>query len=163
MKKFLYSLFLIPITIFTSCDTQRVYETNEDIEEANWKKEDTVTFEFDIVDINVPYNLYYNVRYKNDYPFYNLFTRYFLYDTTGKVIKTPPLPEDMYLFDMKTGEPYGKGLGDVFDSRVSFLKDYKFSQAGKYKIQVVQYMRKEPLPGIVSLGLRVEKASETSK
>ncbi|MBX9850773.1 MAG: gliding motility lipoprotein GldH [Cytophagaceae bacterium] len=150
----------VVVLFFTACDGARIYETNLDTDEDNWKAQDTLKFEFEVEDNNIPYRLSYNVRYKNDYPFYNLFTKYIIKDSSGKVLTTPALPEDMYLFDVKTGKPYGTGLGDIYDHRISFLKEYKFPYAGKYKLQVLQYMRDQPLPGIVSFGVRVEKANQ---
>jgi len=154
-----FSLILLSPWLF-SCDENRIYEANMDIEKTDWNKRDTLVFDFKILDENQSYNLYYNLRYSNAYPFYNLFTKYYIYDSAGTVIKSPTVPEDMYLFDVKTGKPYGKGLGDIYDQRVSFIKDYKFPAKGDYKIKVLQYMRNDPLPGIISFGIRVEKAEK---
>jgi len=158
-----YYLYLVFTVFLFSCDNQVVFENNNDIEGADWKKQDTLAYEFEIEDVNLTYDLSYNVRYSNDYPFYNLFTKYWLFSTSGSVLKTMAIPEDMYLFDVKTGVPNGSGLGDMYDQRISFLKNYKFPAKGKYKIKVVQYMRDEPLPGINSFGIRVEKALSAAK
>lgn len=154
-----FSLILLSPWLF-SCDENRIYEANLDIEKTDWNKNDTLVFDFNIEDPNQAYNLYYNLRYSNSYPFYNLFTKYFICDSSGVVLKSPAVAEDMYLFDVKTGKPLGKGLGDIYDQQVSFLKGYKFPAKGDYKIKVLQYMRNDPLPGIVSFGIRVEKAEQ---
>lgn len=158
MRNIVYLFIGLLLPLLVSCDDKRVYETNNDIENSHWKKKDTLRFDFTIEDANLPHNLYYNVRYTNTYPFYNLFTKYFLSDSTGQIIKSPAIPEDMYLFDPKTGEPYGKGLGDIYDQRISFLKDFKFPHSGNYALKVLQYMRNDSLPGVASFGIRVEKA-----
>ena len=159
MKFFtLYLLLAFSITL-VSCDPERVYEVNKDLEEEDWKPSDTLSFDFEISDSKAAYNLYYNVRYSSEYPFYNLFTKYFILDSTGTVLKTPKLPEDMYLFDVKTGKSLGSGIANTYDKQISFLKDYTFPYNGKYTVKVMQYMRNKPLPGIYSFGLRVEKAS----
>ena len=163
MRHYLYLLFISLSALLFSCNDNRVYEKNIDIESA-WNKKDTLSFEFEISDANSKYNLFYTIRYSNSYPYYNLFTKYFLYDISGILIKYPQIPEDMYLFDPKTGEPYGKGLGDIFDQKVSFLKDFKFPVPGKYKIKVLQYMREDQaLSGIQSFGIRVEKAENKAQ
>ena len=65
----------------------------------------------------------------------------------------------MYLFDPKTGQPYGNGLGDLFDQKVHFLKNYNFPATGKYTIKVLQYMREDQaLSGIASFGIKIEKS-----
>jgi gliding motility-associated lipoprotein GldH len=158
MRFLKYFLFFAISYHLSSCDESRIYEDNIDIKDLNWEKEKSLEFDFIIEEPDQLYNLYYNIRYTNTYPYYNLFTRYFIYDSSGKEIKSIPLPDDMYLFDPKTGEPYGSGIGDIYDHRISFLKDYKFPYSGKYKARIFQYMRKDSLPGIVSFGLRIEKA-----
>ena len=60
----------------------------------------------------------------------------------------------------KTGKPFGSGLGDTFSDQLQnpTLVNYKFPKEGEYVFKIKQYMRKDPIPGIISLGLRVEKA-----
>jgi gliding motility-associated lipoprotein GldH len=63
-----------------------------------------------------------------------------------------------YLFDAKSGEPKGKsGIGDLYDHRFLLLQNYQFPRPGKYKIILEQFMRMETLPGIVAVGVRVDK------
>src|SRR5688572_3078620 len=102
MKTLRYPLFFISFIFLASCDPERVFEQNHDIENSDWKKEDTLSFTFDIPDSTLSYDLYYTVRYTNTYPKYNLFTKYFIYDSAGKLLQAPQMPEDMYLFDIKT-------------------------------------------------------------
>lgn len=158
LGSYIFAVFIL--MMITSCDPDRIYETNQDLNEENWKPEDTIAFTVDIEDAKSSYNLYYNIRYSADYPYYNLFTKYILSDSTGNILRTPKLPEDMFLFDVKTGKPLGSGVGSVYDHQVSFLKDFIFPYEGKYTVKVVQYMRNKPLNGISSIGLRVEKAKE---
>ena len=70
------------------------------------------------------------------------------------------------LFDAKTGKPLGKsGIGDLYDHRFILLNNYKFKNKGKYRIVFEQFMRMDTLPGIMAVGLRVEKnlpGSETN-
>jgi len=59
--------------------------------------------------------------------------------------------------DKTTGEPLGDGAGDIFDHQVLGLKNQVFPQNGTYTIKLQQYMRRDPLPGIMAVGVRVEK------
>jgi gliding motility-associated lipoprotein GldH len=65
--------------------------------------------------------------------------------------------DELTLLDPKSGKPYGDGLGDLFDHRISMMKKYHFSRRGKYTIRLRQYMRQNPLPEIYSVGVTVEK------
>jgi gliding motility-associated lipoprotein GldH len=80
---------------------------------------------------------------------------HYLTDEKGKVIHQHL--DEIVLFDPVTGKPMGEGLGDIYDHKVLAFKDFKFPKKGKYKIQIRQYMRQNPLVDIVSAGVSVEK------
>jgi gliding motility-associated lipoprotein GldH len=67
--------------------------------------------------------------------------------------------QELTLLDPKTGKPLGKGLGDIFDHQIVALPNYRFQKSGTYTIKLKQYMRQDPLPDVMSVGVRVEKAS----
>jgi gliding motility-associated lipoprotein GldH len=154
-------IFLISAVILLSaCDESRIYEKNIDFASNDWYVDSVASFAIDISDPSIDYNLYVDVRNAVSYPFANLYIQYNLYDSTkkklqGKLMRLP-------LFDKKTGKPFGDGLGDIFDHRFTLNKNYKFPYKGKYVAEVIQYMRQDPLPFIMSVGIRVEKAG-TSK
>jgi gliding motility-associated lipoprotein GldH len=134
-----------------------LYEENHTLENNQWYIDTVPAFTFTIEDINTPYNIYYNVRNANSYPYYNLYLTYYLMDEQGKQISARL--QELTLLDPKTGKPLGDGLGDIFDHRIIALQNYKFPKPGKYTMKVKQYMRQDPLPAIMSVGIRVEKAT----
>lgn len=151
------NLFLLTLLFFSSCDRSRVYEKNIDMSGQVWNADEELIFDFGIRDTSQTYNLLYNIRYTNNYPFYNLYVTHRLYDSSGYELKTIKQPQGMDLFLPTTGEPKGSGLGSISDYRILFLPDYKFPYEGSYSMKVRQYMRIDSLPGVVSFGLRVEK------
>lgn len=155
MKK--YSFLIICIYFLIGCDSKRIYETNITFENKKWFEENICTYTFKIVDKSIKYNILYSVRNTLDYPFCNLFITYYLFDESGKQISTDL--HEMQLMDAKTGEPYGKGFGDIFDNTLFAMKDFSFSKTGTYTIKIKQYMRKNPINEIIAFGLRVEKAN----
>jgi len=156
------SIFLIAaLILFSACDESRVYEKNIDFAGNDWFADSVAKFPFEINDPSIDYNLYVDVRNAVSYPFTNLYIQYNLYDSSQKKLqqKLIRLP----LFDKKTGKPYGDGLGDIFDHRFPLNKEFKFPNKGKYKVEIVQYMRQDPLPFIMSMGVRVEKGGLAKK
>lgn len=139
---------------FSACDKSRVYEQNIELNNEGWYIDSVLTFSFNIQDTNLKYNIYYNIRNANTYPFYNLYTRYYLEDSIGSTLST--YLYEMFLMDSKTGQSLGSGIGDIFDHRFELLMDHKFNTAGTYKIIIKQYMRQDPLHGILAVGIRVE-------
>ncbi|OON66179.1 gliding motility lipoprotein GldH [Hymenobacter sp. CRA2] len=156
-------LFLLRAACFgllmglTACDPNRVFETNEDLPDYAWSVQNKPAFEFEITDPNQPYNVYLNVRNASAYGYYNLYVKATLTGPAGPVGK--PMLHQMILMDPKTGEPRGDGTGDIFDHQFLALRDQRFPQAGKYRMVLEQYMRQDVLPGIMAVGVRVEKAA----
>ena len=155
--------FMLPLAILlllglTQCDDNRVFEENTDFDQTVWIADSLPSFRFQIDEAGQTYNIYWNVRNTVAYPFRNLYLTYYLEDTLGHIIKTDLY--EMNLFEARTGEPYGSGLGDIFSHQILALPNYKFDTAGMYKIRLQQYMRRDSLPEILSVGVRVEVAED---
>jgi gliding motility-associated lipoprotein GldH len=159
MRRTFIFISFIALGTLSGCDDNRIYDTHIDIENALWPENKELNYEFEVADNKQAYNVIYNIRYTNTYPYYNLYLHYYLADSTGKVLKDHQLHMD--LFDSKTGKPLGKGLGDLFDGTFlnQDLKAYIFPYAGKYKMKLRQYMRQSQLQGISSVGVKVEKVA----
>ncbi|WP_436517868.1 gliding motility lipoprotein GldH [Ekhidna sp. To15] len=149
-------LILAAFVMLTSCDSSRVYEDYNDLEEAFWHLDSIQTFDFKIQDTTKSYNLLGTFRNASSYPFYNLYFQYTLHDSTGGILLQELKQVD--LFDPKTGEPNGSGLGDLFDHSFALVENHKFESEGQYSLSFEQYMRRDTLPFILSVGARVEFA-----
>jgi len=154
--RLIFYLSLLTLTLVSCSDPNRVFDDNLDFDKKYWVVDETVEFDFEIADISQSYNLFYNVRNSNSYPYHNLYVRYSLEDTVGNVLDTKL--QNMDLFDPVSGKPLGDGLGDIFDHRILALQDYRFERNGTYRFKIQQFMRQDTLPMILSVGLRVEYA-----
>ena len=151
-------VFLLCVTaiLLWSCGDNRVYEHITDFDQRQWIVSEKPSFEFVIDDPQVGYNLYGDVRNSVAFPYSRFFFTYYLQDSTGSDIQKKLMT--VLLFDAKTGKPFGKsGIGDLYDHRFILLQNYKFPNKGKYRIVFEQFMRMDTLPGILAVGLRVEK------
>ncbi len=144
--------------LLTSCDPNRVYEQNTDFEQGNWTVENAPVFEFKIEDTSQRYDVYFNVRYALSYDYYNLYLKHQLISPDGKQLSSQL--HELLLMDPKTGKPQGKGSSDLFDLQALALKNIAFKKAGTYKLVLTQYMRRDPLPGILAVGVRVAKKAD---
>lgn len=159
LKTTFYILVMASLALtMASCNSNIVIDEQSDIQEGLWHLDSLVAFEFDIEDTASIYQIQYNVRYAVNYPYYNLFLKYYLEDSTGEILSSEL--QELILFDKKTGEPIGEGLGDLFDRTVPIFKDQKFSSTGQYSFKVKQFMRMEQLPGILSFGVKIEKPED---
>ena len=153
IKPLVYFVFILSIFSLPACDSNRVFEQNIDIQNNNWRIGDTKEFRFEITDTTKTYQVYFNIRNALFYEYYNLYISETLLDPDGQMVHTKL--HEMYLMDKKTGEPLGKGAGDIFDHSVLALKNQQFKKPGTYTLKLTQYMRKNPLPGIMAVGIKV--------
>src|SRR5687768_11715438 len=155
MKKYLLLSCLLLTLALSSCDPNRVFEKNKDFKDNSWAIADIQEYKFDIKDTSKKYAIYFNIRNAIFYEYYNLYLKHTLIGPDGKEISTNL--HELFLMDKTTGEPLGDGAGDIFDHQVLGLKNQVFPQTGTYTIKLQQYMRRDPLPGIIAVGVRVEK------
>jgi gliding motility-associated lipoprotein GldH len=154
MKKLALLSVLCLGFLLSSCDKNRVYEQNKDFENNNWKIADVQEFPFEIKDDSKSYNIYFNIRNAVFYEYYNLYLKHTLTGPDGKLISTNL--HELFLMDKKSGKPLGDGSGDIYDHQILALKNQRFPQKGTYTLKLQQYMRRDPLPGIMSIGVRVD-------
>lgn len=161
------------IIFFASCfllgacsnrDANKIFEKNIDIPDGEWKRDEPVTFRFEIKDPTLEYDFYYNIRNRKEYKFSNLYVKFYLEDTLGNTLMSKE--QQMYLFDPKTGKPEmdaqsGGSLEDLYEHRFPCIKRRKlFEKAGTYQFRVVQTMRdNDPIENILSVGLRIDDAT----
>jgi len=154
--KYLF-LILFSFLLFAGCDSKRVFEDYSEFKSRNWLVSDPASFEFEIKDASKKYNLYYNVRNSLEYPYARIFINYAVTDSSGSEL-TKKLTSN-FLFDQKTGQPYGRsGLGDVYDNQFLLLENYSFKNTGIYRMQLEQFNRQDTLAGILAIGIRIETA-----
>ncbi len=144
------------IFLLLSCDSSRVYEDFNELEEVFWHMDSTQIFTFQINDTSKFYNLYATFRNSSRYPYYNIYFKYTLKDSTDTSLAEELV--EYHFFDPKTGKPLGNGLGDLFDHLVQLEDDLKFGSTGEYQIALQQFMRLDTLPFLMSVGARVEFA-----
>ncbi|MFN8143472.1 MAG: gliding motility lipoprotein GldH [Bacteroidia bacterium] len=156
-----YRMLIFPVIILSiagllsSCDSKVVFEKNISLPDNHWEEGNIVHLETSIEDTATPHNIYINVRNAGGYQFRNLFV--FFTTTTPKGEMERDTIE-LILADER-GKWLGEGLGDIWDNRILFKKNFHFPQAGIYKFDLQQAMRVPILPQIMDAGVRIEKAN----
>jgi gliding motility-associated lipoprotein GldH len=142
----------------SSCDSSVLFEENVRIPDNRWDAANVIKLNAEIPDTAQLYNVYVNVRNAGGYPYSNIFL--FL-NTTLPDGKRSRDTLEVTLADEK-GQWLGDGMGDIWDNRVLFRENMHFPQSGRYTFQLEQAMRQNPLPQIMDVGLRIEKAGATT-
>jgi len=154
MKNKIYLLTLM--TLFLSCSEKgKVFHNYAAIENDEWLSKNKISFPVEIEDHNTKYTLHYLTRYTKDYPYYNLYVKRFVLDSTGKQLSSKL--QGMYLFDEKKGAPKGGGWGNKYDHTILSDSNMTFPYNGKYTIELQQYMRQDTIPGISDIGISLFK------
>jgi len=120
--------------------------------ENKWKKDDFKSLDFDIKDVQDPKNLVFVIRNNNDYPYSNL-RLIATIEQDKKLISTDTLN---YVLAKPNGEWLGTGFGDTKETIFQYKLNYKFPKNGNYSVKVVQAMRKNALPGIEDIGVKIQ-------
>jgi len=149
---FRFAFLFLTLLAFSACDKNRVFEKNREIKDYTWDSKSKAAFTFDIQDTAVLYNIYVNVRHADFYQFSNLWLMVRTTFPDGKQLsKRIEIP-----LSNADGAWYGEGLGDIWDASHLIQQGAYFNKAGKYTFELEHNMRKDPLPGIMAIGLRVE-------
>ncbi len=141
-------------TLFVACDTERVFEKNENIPNKSWDLNHQPEFNVTITDTSALYKVYVNVRHSVFYVNSNLWLNITTTFPDGNKIEKRV---ELTLADSK-GKWYGSCLGDICDIRVQIQEKAYFEKPGEYIFKFEQLMRTEKLNDVLSVGLRLEKA-----
>lgn len=154
LKLFRHIVGISIAALFFSCKHIDVYEKNVNIPKSEWSYNFSPSYTFNIADTTVDYNIYVVVRHRDAYNYNNIWI-----DMGTK----PPADTihhqklDIQLGDDEQGW-YGTGLDDIWEYRKIISRGpYRFRKAGEYNFTISQIMRENPLPGILSVGIRIEK------
>ncbi len=150
----LLNIFLITLAVaFFSCNRNRVYEKNTEIADGIWNVKDKVSFDVPITDTLSVNNIYINIRHTSLYLYRNLFLFIKTTAPSGASIRDT---FEITLADEK-GKWLGSGLGDIWDNQILYKRHVQFPYSGIYNFEIEQAMRRENLPFVMDIGLRIEK------
>lgn len=169
----LNALRLLPLLLaclttacLTACGPSRIYEQDYPLADDTWRQDSILLFKVDVADVEKAYDLFYHVRYDLDYPYYNLYVRLQVQDSSGAEQLADR--HELVLLDPQTGKPLGSGWGGVYDKDFTALQRIRFAKPGRYQVRVGQYMRMATLPGLHNFGIRLsehtpEEATNTTE
>ncbi len=150
--------FFFLLLLMSACDFDKIYDDYVDMDNQVWHVDTLPHFQFEVLDNSLPYQIDYKIRYALGYPYQNLYVTYYLEDEEENLVSSDL--QEIVLFDSKTGEPRGSGLGDIFDYEVTGLSEVTFPNAGKYHFRLKQFMRQEELPFVMSVGIAVRPVTQ---
>ena len=151
---FILSALLFMLTLLLSCNSNKLFEKNININNAAWSKLEIIPFEVKITDTTSKFNFYVNIRNNTDYAFSNLY----LFMNTVYPDKQMSKDTIECLLADKSGKWFGKGWGKYRFLSLLLGKEIRFPQAGTYIFEFGQAMRKDTLNNITDIGIKIEKS-----
>ncbi len=148
--------FFILMLGFASCGPGYLFDEEKSIPKGQWSYQDTLDFKFSVPDTSALYNLYVNFVYADTFPNQNIYVKFYTRFPDGKRL-SKPLSFDF--FDPE-GNSAGKCSGGECRAQIAIQQNAFFEKAGDYTITLEQFGRVNPLPGLKSVGLSVEKAGK---
>lgn len=142
----IYMLFL------TACDPNRAFEENKEVPGHIWKMEDVIQFKVPVQDTISSHSIFINLRNYSEYPYSNIYLFVHVTSPAGDALTDTV---NFILADQK-GKWLGRGLGDMYFSRLLYKQNIRFPYPGIYIFDITQGMRTN-LKGIRDVGLRVER------
>lgn len=148
-------LFFLSIAIF-SCRQINVFEKNTPIPNYKWQSNFAATGSFEITDTVSSYNLYIILRHTDAYQYNNIWLNVGL-QSPGDTMYAQKLNLSL---GSDAGGWEGTGMNDIWEVRkILNSQPRRFKKVGQYNFSILQIMRDNPLPGIMSAGFRIEKTN----
>ena len=140
--------------LLLSCKEMEVFEKNTTIPGYKWKRNFEANGSFIISD-TASYNIYIVIRHTDAYPYNNIWLNVGL-QPPGDTMQFQKL--DLTLGNDADGWE-GTGMNDIWEIRkIINNQPRRFKKSGEYNFSIRHIMRDDPLPSVMSAGLRVEKA-----
>ena len=136
---------------FYSCNKLDVFEKDTTIPQYEWSSTFRPSFDFDIIDTTSTYRLYIVLRHTDAYRYNNIWLNIGS-KFPGDTMSYQKL--ELGLGNDATGWE-GSGMDDIWEVRKPIAKGA--FKIGKYTFSIAQIMRENPLPNIMSIGMRMEK------
>ncbi|MFK5856965.1 MAG: gliding motility lipoprotein GldH [Bacteroidota bacterium] len=151
MKRII-SLFIAILSIgavFTSCNTNTVYNKYVTLPEDGWYKNNAVAFNININDSLTNYEFALDIRNTTNYRYSNLYVFLITEFPNGNISRDTI----ECLLANYEGKWLGKGWGEIKENRIILKSGLRFPLTGDYRFLIQQAMRVDTLKGIQNVGL----------
>lgn len=147
------ALSLLAVAGCGNLNNLNTFEKHVVIPGHNWNDTFRPNFSVNISDTSARYNIDVTLRHTGAYPFSNLWV---LISSAFQGNKPVTQRVELPLAD-KQGRWLASGMDNIFLHRIPIQRNARFDKAGTYHFTIEQNMRINPLPDVMSVGLRIEK------
>jgi gliding motility-associated lipoprotein GldH len=139
-----------------ACNSDTLYKSEIVLPEEGWVRTSPVSYDIEIQDTSVFYEMMLDVKAKESYRYQNLYVNIETLFPDGKTEK------DIVSLELGTpgGKWHGKCSSGACNVPVQLQQLFKFPQKGQYKISLHQFTRIDTIKDLSSLTLSINKAIE---
>ena len=141
---------------FYACADGYLYEAEKKIANEKWAYADTLDFVVPVADTTQLYNLYIAFTHADTFSSQNVYVKLYTRFPDGKRVQRI---RSFDLFDAQ-GNPNGDCSGKKCETKILLQDRLYFNQLGDYQITLEQFSRENPLGGIQSVGIMLEKTKQ---
>jgi gliding motility-associated lipoprotein GldH len=150
---FYFTLAVVFVQL-VSCTQLDTFEKNTSIPKYEWESSFGAKGSFAITDTVSSYATYIVLRHTDAYKYNNIWLNVGI-QPPGDTLHYQKV--NLQLGTDATGW-IGTGMNDIWEVRqMLFNRSVKFKKPGVYNFTISQIMRDDPLPAVMSTGLRIEK------
>ncbi len=139
-----------------SCEQNIFFSEKKDIPNAVWMYRDTLDFKFSVTDTAELYNMFVDFEHADTFPNQNVYLKLYTRFPDGKRLSRS---RSFDLFNAQ-GESSGECSGGQCHVHSLLQENAYFNRPGEYVITLEQFMRRDSLPGMKSVGLVIEKTGK---
>lgn len=156
LSMFRWSALSLLALMAVACGESATFQESKMLPKEGWAKYDAVSFDYMNSDTVGKYTILVDIRNDKDYPYQNfwLFVHSISPDSVEFSDTLNCVLADNY------GKWVGRSSGSMYHLPVEFIHSTPFKKMGKYHFDLVQGMRKDTLPGISEIGIRIVKNGE---
>ena len=151
MNKLVFFFFVLLFSL-TACGPHYILKEEKKLPSEGWAYQDSLQFELNISDTLKIYNLFLELKHSVDYGYQNLYTQIHTQFPSGQRIKEVVSLE----LANKAGIWLGKCNSQSCTIRIPIQEGAFFNATGKHQFTLVQFMRKNPLPGVQCISFMIE-------
>lgn len=144
----------IIVLLVGACAPNQVIEQADSLPNAMWAYQDTIWVEASIEDTATAYDLYLAIRHNQDYPYSNLWVHVQTFYPSGA---TGLLKEQLFIGNNEEQRWNTECMHDICNGLLPIVQGVRFSEMGDLRFAITHIMRTNPLPGVMDVGLRIER------
>ena len=149
-------LLFLSALYFISCQTNNLFEKRATIPNMKWERSVPVNGSIQISDTSALCNMYVCLRHTDAYAYNNIWLHIEVIGAQDTVFSER---REIILGTDALGWE-GTGMNDIWDMQKKInTTPVKFKKSGNYHFIIIQEMRDNPLQGMMSAGIRIEKLS----